>query len=1062
MPVLQIQLLGDFRLTYDDVDSLTSKIHARQQSLLAYLMMHREAPQSRRHLAFLFWPDTSEPQALTNLRNLLHKLRELLPDSDRYLHIDTQTIHWQPDIPCVLDVADFVTLAQSDQPVDIEKAIDLYHGELLPSCYEEWIIPHREQLQQLLFTALEKIVATQESIRNYSAAIDYAQQLLRRDPLREETYRHLMRLHALNEDRAAVMHVYHTCNTNLQSQLGLEPSTATRNYYEQLLNVQPQPASVQLPAASVHFVGRKAEWVLLQNLWSEAATKLPHLILIKGEAGIGKTRLAEELAEWVRRQGLPVLTAHCYAAQGQLAYAPLVECLQSRSTQNLEDIWLTELARLQPEILIEHPQLPTPTPITQDWQRLRLFKALSQTLPKNQPALLIHIEDLQWCDRDTLDWLHYLLQNRLAAESPVRLFVMATIRNEETGSDHPVKAFLADLQRSEQLTEIELGPLNEADTFLLAGQVAGRSLDPTWSPLLYQGSEGHPLFVVEMIRSGLGQLEHHGAEHADAMLQIMQTLPHKVKQVILERLTQLTPATLELAGLAATIGRSFNFHVLQQAMQADEAALVHGLDELWRRRIIREQGTDMYDFSHDRIREVAYSSMSLARRRLTHHRVAQALEIIYAATLGQVSGRIATHYELAGHLDQAIPYYERAAEEARRIYANADAIRDYRRALALLEGPANYSPASSARLYEKLGDLLLWVGQHEKAHEAFQKAFQTLLPTETIQSGRLYRKIGNCWRDQRCYPEALQSYEAAERALQPQRMEESEEWWQERIQVVLETLLVYYWQADFPASDRLRVAFQSVVEEHGTPQQRAVYLQDIVWIEFRRNRCVMTADMVALALEVLNTQQEIGNQAAIPSAQFSYGFALLWKGEPQAAIQPILTGLQLAEQTGDVSLQVRCLAYLTTAYRQCDRVEEVYSHGARTLEAATHAQMPEYIAMAKANQAWLAWRAGNLELSKELGRQAIELWLQLPANHASAPYQWLARFPLIAVALQEKKISWCIDEAKLLLDPTQQRLPETLETCLTQAIQAWEAHQPRLTRTLIRHSIDLAQQAHYL
>lgn len=1062
MPVLQIQLLGDFRLTYNNTASLTSKIHARQQALLAYLMLHRDAPQSRHHLAFLFWPDTGEAQALTNLRNLLHKVREALPDSAHYLYIDSQTVQWIPDSPYFLDVAEFVTLAQSNVPTDLEKAVNLYHGDLLTSCYDEWILAEREHLYQLLFTVLERLVSHLEIVRNYSAAIGYAQQLVRYDPLREESYRQLMRLHALNEDRAAIMHVYHTCATNLQRELGVEPSTSTTKFYQQLLNVRPQPASVQIFPASVPFVGRKAEWALLQNLWADTAIKPPHLVLIKGEAGIGKTRLAEELAEWVRRQGQSVLIAHCYSTQGQLAYAPLVECLQPWLPQNLEDIWLTELSRLIPEILIKHPQVPEPATITQDWQRLRLFKALSHALPKDRSSLLIHLEDIQWCDRDTLDWLHYLLQTDVETSWEIRLLVVATLRMEETLPDHPLLAILADLRRSDQLTEIELGPLDEADTFLLASHVAGRPLDPNLKPLLFQGSEGQPLFVVEMIRSGLSQLESHNQDYANAMLEIVRILPHKVRQVIQERLNQLSPSAQELICLAAAIGRSFKFNVLMQAMQADEETLVHALDELWRRRIIREQGTDTYDFTHDKIREVVYTAMSLARRRLSHQRIAQAFENIYSSEIGHASGQIATHFELAGQLEQAIPYYEHAAAEAQRIYANTDAVRDYRRAIKLLEGPASYSRSMAARLYEQLGDVLHWTGKYEEARTTFQQATQAVPATEVIHLGRLYRKIGNTWREQRRYPEALQTYKEADQSLNRSPAEKLDDWWQEWIQISLETMLVYYWLGNLLEGDQLRLTLQPAVEDHATPSQRVMYLQARIRMEYRRNRYVMTDEIVTLSEETLQAQQDMGNLEAIPSTQFGLGFALLWHGEPHEAIRPFEIALQMAEDTGDVSLQARCLSYLAVAHRQCGQVEETQRYAAHSLEVATLAQMPEYMAIAKSNQAWVAWRADNLDLSQELSLQAVELWKKLPAGHASAPFQWLGRFPLIAVALLQGKLSLAIEEARIILNPSQQRLPEALEASLAQAIQAWETDQHTEARTILNEAITLAQQAHYL
>jgi DNA-binding SARP family transcriptional activator/tetratricopeptide (TPR) repeat protein len=1062
MPVLQIQLLGDFRMTYNDTTSLTSKIHARQQTLLAYLLLHREAPQSRHHLAFLLWPDTGEAQALTNLRNLLHKLREALPESERFLNIDTRTVQWRLEAPYSLDVADFVSLTQSGIQQDLEKAVNLYRGELLPSCYDEWIMEERERLQQILYKTLERLVSHLEAARNYSLAIGYAQQLLRHDPLREETYRYLMRLHALNKDRAAIMHVYHTCTTTLQHELGVEPSLTTRQLYEQLSNFEPQPVSEYLSPALIPFIGRKQEWAQLQSLWFESTSKRPLLVLIKGEAGIGKTRLAEELSEWVRRQGYPVLTAHCYAAQGQLAYAPLVECLQPQLPQTLDDIWLTELTRLIPEILVEHPQLPRPTPITQGWQRLRFFKALAHALPKNQRALLLQFEDIQWCDRDTLDWLHYFLQMQMEIGLPAHTLIIATLRIEETFPEHPLQSILEDLRRSDQLTEIELGLLDESDTFLLASQVAGRPLDSLLKPILFKGSEGHPLFVVEMIRSGLSQLESQGEDHERVWLETIQRLPNKVRQVIQDRLAQLSPPTQELLSLASAIGRSFKFHVLKQASQVNEELLVQGLDELWRRRLIREQGTDTYDFAHEKIREVAYTSMSLARRRFSHRRIAQALENIYGPDPSQVSGQIAAHFELAGNFEHAIPFYERAAEEARRIYANTDAIRDYRRAIALLEGPATYSPSIASRLYEQLADVLHWMANYEEAKAVFQQAAQAVPATDAIPLARLYRKIGNSWREERCYAEALQAYQEAARILDQLPTGESKEWWQEWIQSALETMLVYYWLGDLTALEQKRVSLKPVLGQHGTPSQRVTYREHTFRTEFRRNRSVMTAELVSLAEEIFIIQQEIGNQVAIPSAQFQIGFAHLWHGKPRDAIKPILAALQLAEETDDISLQARCVSYLTVAFRQCDQVEETRRYAEQSLDVTTRAQMPEYIAMARANQAWLAWRADNLGLCQEFCRLAVENWHQLPPNHASAPFQWLARFLLIGVALYQEKYSWAIDEARLILDPSQQRLPQELESPLTQAAQCWEAGKHHTAQTLLHESIVLARQLHYL
>jgi len=1061
MPVLDIQLLSDFGLTYDNTP-LTALVNARPQALLAYLVLHRHAPQPRRHLAYLFWPDASETQALTNLRNLLHKLRQILPDSERFLLVDLQTVQWQPDAPYTLDVADFTKLIQSSARIDLEQAIKLYRGDLLPGCYDEWIVPERERLLHVFLDALERLILQAETDHDYSAALIYAKQLLQRDPLREETYRQLMRLHALKDDRAAAIHIYHTCVTTLQRELGVEPSPPTRQAYEQLLNLEAQRFPLALQASVLPLVGREHEWALLQSVWRGAKISHPRLVLIKGEAGIGKTRLAEELIDWASRQGIPVLTSHCYPSQGQLAYAPLVEWLRAHPLHGLDERWLTELARLLPEIMLEYPGLSNPTPLTQEWQRLRFFEVLAHALLKDHPILILHLEDIQWCDPDTLGWLRYLMQVHIETAAQVRLLLIGSLRTEELPLDNSLESFLAELRRTDQLTEIELGPLNESATFLLASHVVGPELDPSWKQLLFQGSEGHPLFIVETVRAGLAQIRSHASDHANTMMQIVQTLPTKVRQVIEARLGQLSPAGQELVSLAATIGRVFNFNVLGHASSENEETVVRGLDELWRRRIIREQGTDSYSFAHDKIREVAYTRMSLARRRLFHHRIAQAMEIIYEPVLDSVSGQIATHYELAGRLEQAIPYYERAAEAAQRIYANADAIRDYRRAITLLQGPGNYSQSRAAGLYERLGDVLYWTRQHEEARAAYKQASAAIPISEHISQARLHRKIGNSWRDEHHYEEALRVYQETKDALDRVSADESSDAWQELIQISLEMNLLYYWLGQLEESDLLCLKLEPAIEQHATPAQRAAYFQTKAWTEVRRNHFVTTLEIISLSKAALAIHQEIGNQIAIPAAQFGVGFALLWHGDVDPAKDFFQTALRLAEETGDISLQARCLSYLTIAYRQSGHLEETEQYGRRGLEVATLANMPEYIAMAKANQAWLAWRGDNQVLSQELGHAALQLWDQLPGGHASTPFQWLAHFPLIAVALQQNKVLWAVDNARVLLDPILQRLPETLSTTLEQAIQAWDRNEAESACTLLHQSIALAQQMHYL
>src|SRR2546430_8079475 len=238
--------------------------------------------------------------------------------------------------------------------------------ELLPNCYDEWILPERDRWRQAFLQAAERLIALLEEERDYDAAIRAAPQLLRQDSLHEPTYRQLMRLYGLRGDRAAALRVYHTCVTVLERELGTDPSEVTRAVYESLLQSDTSPKTQTGPLAlrgtEAPLLGRKAEWRHLQEAWRKAAGGHPHVVILSGEAGIGKTRLAEEIEAWVSRQGMTTASARCYAALGHLAYAPVTTWLRTEVLHagllTLDPIFLTEISRLLPELQAELPALP--------------------------------------------------------------------------------------------------------------------------------------------------------------------------------------------------------------------------------------------------------------------------------------------------------------------------------------------------------------------------------------------------------------------------------------------------------------------------------------------------------------------------------------------------------------------------------------------------------------------------------------------------------------------------------------------------------------------------------
>ncbi len=224
MPSLEIQLLGEFRLVYDNQALTTIQQSARLQTLVVFLALHREAPQSRQRLAFLLWPDSSEAQARGNLRRELFNLRRALPDADRFLQVETRSVQWRPNAPYRLDVVDFQHLLDVAQNAEVagqtdalraalQQAVEHYQGPFFPGNYDEWVLAERERLGLLYVKALEQLCGLLEDAQEYAAAIDFSQRLLRHDHLFEAAYRRLMRLYALNDNRAQrAAHLPHLCH----------------------------------------------------------------------------------------------------------------------------------------------------------------------------------------------------------------------------------------------------------------------------------------------------------------------------------------------------------------------------------------------------------------------------------------------------------------------------------------------------------------------------------------------------------------------------------------------------------------------------------------------------------------------------------------------------------------------------------------------------------------------------------------------------------------------------------------------------------------------------------
>jgi DNA-binding SARP family transcriptional activator/predicted ATPase len=721
---MRISLFGNLRISFAG-SPVTAVNTNRLRSLIAYLILHGDTPQPRERLAFMLWPASSESQARTNLRQLLHHLKRALPAECDLLVTDHFAVRCRQNPSCAIDVVDFQAAiadagsarTENDRAREIQSlttAAQLYEDDLLPALYDDWLTPLREDYRRRIAEVLQRLATLFEEQKEYAAAIPCAERLVAMDSLSESHHQLLIRLHAANHDRASALRAYHQCMRVLRREMGVEPGPATLELFERILKSEPG-ASRELPSGSHEspastpvsqrqkvraLVGRTMEWQRLASAWQSGLEDGPRVAVISGEPGIGKTRLADELYQSCVRQGHAAARSRCYAGQGQVAYAPVAEWLRSdpvrASWTNLRPQQLVELARLVPEIREQFPELDWAgqlNPLAESWQRLHFYESLSAAFGKSRKPILLYLDDMQWCDPDSFEWLNALVTSSAAAG----ILVLGTVRAEETGREHPFPCFLAGLRQSGMVLEIPLEPLDAQETAELARLESGKPLESECLGEIYQATRGNPLFVVESVRAGLQST--------------------RVHAVIAARLSQLSAASYELAGVASVVGRPFSFELLEKATDWDEGSVSNALDELWRRRIIESRGASEYDFTHDRLREVACAELSLVRQRYLHRRVARALAEVYGADIESWNGQIASHFEQAGMAEEAIEHYWRAAAYARQRYADTEAADLLRRALTLCRGFCE----SDRKLKQEL-DLLVTLGPALVTTEGYSAA----------------------------------------------------------------------------------------------------------------------------------------------------------------------------------------------------------------------------------------------------------------------------------------------------------------------------------------------------
>src|SRR6266700_3333199 len=784
---LSLRLLGPPEVRHADQLLLFST--RKELALLIYLAVEGRL-HSRKTLSEQFWPEGDARHGRAALRITLLHLRHLLDEGEGvspvpHLLIQHDTLGLDLTSALELDLhilheawtsARASTHTSLTMPEEahrtllarLQRAISLPRGEFLEGfslrdapAFDDWVRFQREYWHLRTSEVFDRLSQLQFEAGELEAALETVSRWLVLAPLHEDAYRRLMRLHFAAGDRAAALHAYDTCRALLATGMQTEPTPETVALASRMRAVAP-PRRKEAPTRAAALspamlldgplLGRTAELSTLIKLYHVAQRGQTQVVLLEGEVGIGKTRLATEFLAWAETEGADVLQGHAFETGGQLPYRPVIEALRPRIEREnapddlLSDTWLAELSRLLPELCDRYPDLPAPIG-DKLVARNRLFEAvarLGQALAARTP-LVLFIDDVQWADAASLDVLHYLA--RRLAESQTPAFLLLTLRMGEREMPPGLVEWRTGMERAVSLTRLPLGPLAMEDIVRLlqalggaGGKDGGRAADlERFGQWLFAETEGQPFYLMETLKVLLerGVLASHPSEEGGWTLDFTAAMEHEtvkrgffppsVREVIVARLDRLTPHAFALLLAGAVLGQGITFERLCQVAGLKEEDGLPALDEVLHSGLLyeseREAGpmtAGRYVFAHQKIRAVVYAEAGEARRSIFHRRALQALQAEAPAA------ELAYQALSAGLTEPAFHWSLTAGDEAMRVFAVRDALTFYEQARHLLAervhglGLLTMLPAAAVEhLYIHLGRAYELNAEWEKARTAY-------------------------------------------------------------------------------------------------------------------------------------------------------------------------------------------------------------------------------------------------------------------------------------------------------------------------------------------------------
>jgi DNA-binding SARP family transcriptional activator/predicted ATPase len=803
MSGLAIYLLGSPRIERDG--SMIEVDTRKAIALLSYLAI-TGISHTRDALATLLYPDLDQAHARAALRRTLSALNKALDNPALVIRRESLELKYEGDV--WVDVRTFTQLQEEirrhvhrdiqtcqDCMRRLEQADALYQGDFMAGFtlrdspnFDDWQFFQTESLRNEFAGILEQIVEVECYQQSFEMAIEHARRWLSLDPLREEAHRALMSCYTWSGQPNLALRQYRECVRILDQELGVTPLEETTQLYHQILerNLKAPASEVGAQAAELvsmppetfpatiqdfPFVGRTQELELISWAYQWSGTK-GCLFLIDGEAGIGKTRLAEEFLTAKQLRGVKTIVGRGFEGETELAFGIFVEGLRGIYTEagtpdrlkGASEIWLLQAARLIPEMRNDFPNLPDPPALTGPGAQANFFEGFRRILLRligtNPPGILF-LDDLHWADTASLDFLAYLVQ-RLEHQP---LFILGTWRNDATQTGERLQQIIATSRRAGTGKTLSLNRLGQPEIQELVEGIADHlpEIPPDFSRQLYQETEGLPFIAVEYLNVLLSDRR---IEAMPKPGEEQWVLPGSVREVLQARLLDLGDIARQLLSTAAVIGRSFDFRTLMLASGRSEVETLAGLEELLGHGVIKERptvetpGQVEYFFNHEKLRQLVYEQTSLTRRRLLHQRAAEVLieqgrGLRYINAFASI---IAQHYQMAGQPDLAAKFYFQAGESARALFAHHQAVANFQAALSC-------GHAEAAKIHEAIGDSLGMLGEYSAALSSYETAISLLAPEP---NPRLEAKLGNIHHRRGEYELAVCRFQAAEEDLPEQ------------------------------------------------------------------------------------------------------------------------------------------------------------------------------------------------------------------------------------------------------------------------------------------------------